>query len=41
MPHNYGKLEVGAPANLTLFHYQTGDDSLQIVRTLRKGSVIF
>ena len=41
MPHNYGKLEVGAPANLTLFHYQTGDDSLQIVRTLCKGNVIF
>lgn len=41
MPHNYGKLEVGAPANLTLFHYQTGDDRLQIVRTLCKGSVIF
>jgi len=41
MPHNYGKLKVGAPANLTLFHYQTGDDSLQIVHTLCKGSVIF
>jgi len=41
MPHNYGKLEAGAPANLTLFHYQTGDDSLQIVHTLRKGRVIF
>jgi len=41
MPHNYGKLEVGAPANLTLFHYQTGDDRLQIVHTLCKGSVIF
>ena len=41
MPHNYGKLEVGTPANLTLFHYQTGDDSLQIVHTLCKGSVIF
>ena len=41
MPCNYGRLKVGAPANLTLFHYQTGDDSLQIVRTLCKGSVIF
>ena len=41
MPCNYGRLEVGAPANLTLFHYQTGDDKLQIVHTLRKGSVIF
>ena len=41
MPHNYGRLEVGAPANLTLFHYQTGDDSLQIVHTLCKGNVIF
>jgi N-acetylglucosamine-6-phosphate deacetylase len=41
MSYNYGKLEVGAPANLTLFHYQTGDDSLQIVCTLRTGSVIF
>ena len=41
IPHNYGKLEVGAPANLTLFHYQTGDDKLRIVHTLRKGNVIF
>ncbi len=41
MPHNYGKLEVGAPANLALFHYQTGDDRLQIIHTLCKGSVIF
>ncbi len=41
MPNNYGKLEVGAPANLTLFHYQAGDDRLQIVHTLCKGSVIF
>jgi len=41
MPHNYGKLEVGAPANLTLFHYQIGDDKLRIVHTLRKGNVIF
>jgi len=41
MPHNYGKLEAGAPANLTLFHYQTGDDKLQTVRALRKGTVIF
>ncbi|GAG38708.1 unnamed protein product, partial [marine sediment metagenome] len=36
-----GRLELGAPANLTLFYYQTGDNRLQIVRTLRKGSVIF
>jgi len=41
MPYNYGKLKVGAPANLTLLHYQTGDDKLQIVHTLRKGTVIF
>ena len=41
MPHNYGRLEVGAPANLTLFHYHTGDDKLRIVHTLRKGNVIF
>ena len=41
MPHNYGTLEAGAPANLTLFHYQTGDDRLQIIHTLGKGSVIF
>jgi len=41
MPHNYGKLEVGAPANLTLFHYQTGDDKLRIVHALRKGNIIF
>jgi len=40
MPHNYGRLKAGAPANLTLFHYQTGDDSLQIVHTLCKGSIV-
>ena len=41
MPHNYGRLEVGAPANLVLFRYQPGDDRLQIIHTLRKGSIIF
>ena len=41
IPHNYGTLEVGAPANLTPFHYQSGDDKLQIVHILCKGSVIF
>ena len=41
MPHNCGRLEVGVPANLTLFRYQNGDDRLQIIHTLRKGSVIF
>jgi N-acetylglucosamine-6-phosphate deacetylase len=41
IPHNYGRLEAGAPANLTLFYYQTGDDRLQIIHTLCKGSVIF
>ena len=41
MPHNYGRLEAGAPANLTLFHYQTGNDKLRIIYTLRKGNVVF
>lgn len=38
---NYGKLEVGAPANLTLFNYHSGDDRLQVVRTIRMGKIIF
>lgn len=41
MPLHYGKLEVGAPANLTLFHYQIGDDRLRIIHTLCKGKVIY
>lgn len=41
MPGSYGRLEVGAPANLTLFHYQPGDDRLQIIRTIRAGKIIF
>jgi len=41
MPHNYGKLEAGAPANLTFFYYQPDADRLQIIRTLSKGRVTF
>ncbi|MHC2995554.1 MAG: amidohydrolase family protein [Candidatus Atribacteria bacterium] len=41
MSDNYGRLEVGAPANLTLFYYQPGDNRLQIIRTIRRGKVIF
>jgi len=41
MPDNYGRLDVGAPANLTLFHYQPGNDRLQIIRTICKGKIIF
>lgn len=41
MPDNYGRLEVGAPAHLTLFYYQPGDNRLQIIRTIRMGKIIF
>jgi len=41
MPENYGRLEVGAPANLTLFYYQPDADRLQIFRTICRGKVIF
>lgn len=41
MPDNYGRLEVGAPSNLTLFHYQPGDNRLQIIRTICKENIIF
>ncbi len=41
MPDNYGRLEVGAPSNLTLFYYQPGDNKLQIIRTICRGKVIF
>ena len=41
MPHKYGKLEVGAPANIVLFRYQSGNDKLKIIRTLCMGRVIF
>ena len=40
MPHNYGKMEARAPANLTLFHYQAGDDRLRIIRTLCNGKIV-
>lgn len=41
MSPKYGKLEVGAPSNLTLFHYHSGDNKLQIIRTICKGKVIY
>ena len=41
MPDSYGRLEVGAPANLTLFHYQPNDDRLQIIRTIQAERIIF
>lgn len=41
MPHSFGRLEEGAPANLNLFHYKKGDNKLQVIRTIRMGKVIF
>ena len=41
MPPDYGKIEVGAPANLTLFYYHSGDSRLRIVRTLCGGKVVY
>lgn len=41
MTEGYGRLKVGAPANLALFYYHSGDDKLQIIRTIRMGKIIF
>ena len=41
MNEKYGKLEIGSPANLTLFYYHTKNDKLQIIRTIRMGEIIF
>jgi len=38
---DYGKLKLGAPSNLTLFNYHSGDDRLQIIRTICNGKIIF
>ena len=41
MTEGYGRLKVGAPANLALFYYHSGDDKLQIIHTIRMGKIIF
>lgn len=41
LEENFGKLEVGAPANLVLFTSQPGDNRLNIVKTIRAGKEIF
>ena len=38
---DFGRLEVGSPANLVLFTFQTGDERLTIVTTIRGGKEIF
>jgi N-acetylglucosamine-6-phosphate deacetylase len=41
LAENFGKLEVGAPANLVLFTFQPGEKRLKILKTIRAGKEIF
>lgn len=41
LPQNYGKLEVGAPANLVLFDFCPGDERLTVKKTVRCGQEVF
>jgi N-acetylglucosamine-6-phosphate deacetylase len=41
LPQNYGKLEVGAPANLVLFDFFSGDERLAVIKTVRNGQEVF
>jgi N-acetylglucosamine-6-phosphate deacetylase len=36
-----GELQAGAPANLVLFHFQSGEERLHILKTIRNGKEIF
>ncbi len=38
---SYGKLEAGAPANIVLFEYNTGDERLEILKTVTMGREVF
>lgn len=41
LPDNYGKLQVGAPANLVLFDFCPGDARLTVKKTVRHGQEVF
>jgi len=41
LAENFGKLEVGALANLVLFTFHSGDERLNILKTVRAGKEIF
>ncbi len=41
LAEHFGRLEVGAPANLVLFTLQPGDERLNIIKTMRAGKEIF
>jgi N-acetylglucosamine-6-phosphate deacetylase len=40
-PDNYGRLEVGAPANLVMFEYEPGMDRLKVLKTIRCGREVY
>jgi N-acetylglucosamine-6-phosphate deacetylase len=41
VPQSGGKIEINAPANLTLFNYQQGSQRLEIIKTWRTGRLVF
>jgi N-acetylglucosamine-6-phosphate deacetylase len=41
LAENFGRLEVGSPANLVLFRFQAEDERLTILHTIRGGKEIF
>lgn len=41
LPQSFGRLEVGAPANLSLFTFHPDDERLHIIQTIRTGREIF
>lgn len=40
LTEHFGKLEIGAPANLVLFTFQPGEERLNILKTIRGGKEI-
>ena len=40
-PDHYGRLELGAPANLVIFDYEPGMDRLKILKTIRCGREVY
>jgi len=41
VPQPGGKIEINAPANLVLFYYRQGSQRLEIIKTWRKGRLVF
>ncbi len=41
LPPRAGTLQVGAPANLTIFRYRDGDDCCAVEKTVREGCAVY